>query len=86
MNKSEFIGAMATDYGVSKKEADTAYSMVIDTIKKYVPKEEINLVGVGKFAMKHVDACERRNPKTGEPVQCEAKDVVKFNISKTFLK
>lgn len=44
---------------------------------------ELTLPGIGKFHVADRAARTGRNPRTGEPVEIEAKRVVKFTASKS---
>lgn len=83
MGKGEFIEAVATKAGVSKKEASTVYEAVVDVITEELSaKNKIALVGFGTFEVRSRAARNGVNPSTGESISIPAKDVPKFNFSK----
>ena len=66
----------------SERKVDAFLTEIEETLKA---GEELNFIGWGKFEV--VERAERvgRNPKTGEPIQIEAKKTVKFKAGKTLV-
>jgi DNA-binding protein HU-beta len=84
MTKSEMIGQIAENAGISKSEADKAYDAVISAIISGLKKDgNVPLTGLGTLKVAHRAARSGRNPSTGETIQIAAKNVLKFKASKS---
>lgn len=89
MTKTEFIESLATDQSISNAEAKRNLDMVLDSLVAKLHDDEvteINLAPLGKFVKTVRAARVSRNPKTGEPVNVPAKNVVVFRASKELKK
>ena len=83
LTKSQLMAAMAEAWGVSKKEAEEHYDVLVNLIYKEIGRAgEIMLPGLGKMAKKHRAARMGRNPATGEQIKIPAKTVLKFSVNK----
>lgn len=84
MNKTEFVAKMASDHGISKKQAGEEFSRMMDTLTSAVSEtpsgETINLTGYLKLTVKDTEAREGRNPSTGETIQIEASRQVRASV------
>jgi DNA-binding protein HU-beta len=79
MTKSEFIDRVASQSGLSKKDAGTAVDAVINSIEDALSGgEEVSFTGFGKFHVAERGAREGRNPRTGETMQIAASKVPRF--------
>jgi DNA-binding protein HU-beta len=79
MTKSEFIDRVATQSGLSKKDAGTAVDAVITSIEDALRGgEEVSFTGFGKFHVAERGAREGRNPRTGETMTIAASKVPRF--------
>jgi DNA-binding protein HU-beta len=79
MTKSEFIDRVASQSGLSKKDAGTAVDAVITSIEGALSGgEEVSFTGFGKFHVAERGAREGRNPRTGETMQIAASKVPRF--------
>ena len=79
MNKAELINAVATNGGISKKDATAAIDAMIDTVTKTLKKgDKVTLVGFGTWEAKKRAARKGVNPRTGEPIKIKATKVVSF--------
>ncbi len=84
MTKSELIGQIAENAGISKSEADKAYDAVVSAIISGLKADSnVPLTGLGTFKVTHRAARSGRNPSTGETIQIAAKNVLKFKASKS---
>nr|AXK15424.1 DNA-binding protein [Candidatus Hamiltonella sp.]AXK15436.1 DNA-binding protein [Candidatus Hamiltonella sp.]AXK15448.1 DNA-binding protein [Candidatus Hamiltonella sp.] len=86
MNKTELIGEIAENAGITKAKA----KLVLDTLLKRITEslknhESVQLMGFGTFKIKPRKARNARNPKTGEPMKIPACDVPTLSFGK-FLK
>jgi DNA-binding protein HU-beta len=84
MTKAELIEQMATDAGITKKEATTALNSMTDGITKALKKKDgkITLMGFGTFSKIRRKARKGRNPQTGEMIKIKASNAVKFKPGK----
>ncbi len=83
MNKTELIAAVAEKAELSKKDAESAITAVVDVITESLRKgEKVQLVGFGSFEVK--DRAERmgRNPQTKEPIPIPASKAPVFKAGK----
>ncbi len=83
MNLNDLKDAVAEKVGISKAEAGTAVSAVLETISKTLTKgEKIALLGFGNFEISERAARDGRNPQTGETIKIAASKAVKFKAGK----
>jgi DNA-binding protein HU-beta len=79
MTKSEFIDKVASQSGLSKKDAGTAVDAVIVSIENALKGgQEVSFTGFGKFHVAQRGAREGRNPRTGETMTIAASKVPRF--------
>jgi len=79
MNKSDLIGQMAAEAGITKAQAQTALNSFLDSTQGALKKgEKVILVGFGTFSVSNRAARTGRNPQTGKEIKIAAKNVVKF--------
>ena len=71
MNKNELIRAVASETDNTIALSKTMVTAVLNTIQDTVAGEDVVLMGFGTFKTKQVDSRIRRNPNTGEEVQCD---------------
>ena len=77
--KSEFVDTVATNSGLSKKDAGAAVDAVISAIEDELKSGgEVNFTGFGKFHVAQRGAREGRNPRTGETMTIAASRVPRF--------
>ena len=82
MNKAELISVVA-DKTETKKQAQDIVELVLDTVKSTLKQRQpVAISGFGTFKVKETKARMGRNPKTGEPIQIQAKKKVSFRASK----
>lgn len=84
MNKAELISAVASEAGVTKKDAEKVVKALISTITSELQKKDgkIQLPDIGSLKAVARAAREVRNPKTGEIVKAAACVVPKFVAAK----
>ncbi|MEJ7892259.1 MAG: HU family DNA-binding protein [Solirubrobacteraceae bacterium] len=79
MSKQEFVDKVASDTGLSKKDAGAAVDAVLTTIESELKGGgEVTFTGFGKFHVADRGAREGRNPRTGETMQIAATKVPRF--------
>ncbi len=85
MNKTEFIAEIAAKADLTKKQAETAYDAMLETIVEALKKgDKVQLVGFGSFELKEKPAREGVNPATGEKVKIAASKNPTFKMGKAF--
>jgi DNA-binding protein HU-beta len=85
MNKSELVDAIASKASITKKDADSMLTALIDTIMEAVSTgDKVTLVGFGTFEARQRQAREGRNPSTGQPINIPATTVPAFSAGKSF--
>jgi DNA-binding protein HU-beta len=79
MSMQEFVDQVASDTGLSKKDAGAAVDAVLGTIESTLKGGgEISFTGFGKFHVADRGAREGRNPRTGETMHIAATRVPRF--------
>ena len=85
MNKTDLVNEVAKVTG-TKKEAQAAADCFFDTIAEALKhKEQVTVVGFGTFKVANRKARTGRNPKTGEAITLEARNVPKFKPGKALM-
>lgn len=83
MTKAELIAAIATQTGLSKKNAASAVDAFTNSVANALKKgEKVQLVGFGSFGTVKRAARTGRNPQTGATVQIPASVAPKFKAGK----
>ena len=68
---------------LKKKEAEAAVNAVFEAIENaLVAGDKVQIIGFGTFEVKAKAAREGRNPKTGEAIEIEASNQIKFSAGK----
>jgi DNA-binding protein HU-beta len=79
MTKSDFVDRVASESGLSKKDAGAAVDAVIRSIEGALSGgDEVSFTGFGKFHVAERGAREGRNPRTGETMTIAASKVPRF--------
>ena len=79
MTKSDFVDQVASESGLSKKDAGAAVDAVLGSIEKALKNgDEVSFTGFGKFHVAQRGAREGRNPRTGESMTIAASKVPRF--------
>lgn len=82
MTRNKLIDHMALNAGISRNSANKALKSLIEDITETLKKgERINLQGLGSLIAYERAARVGRNPRTQEPLNITAKNVVKFKPS-----
>jgi DNA-binding protein HU-beta len=85
MNKAELVDAIAAKAEVTKKEADTMVSALLEVVMDAVASgDKVTLVGFGTFEPRDRQAREGRNPSTGAAIKIPASTVPAFSPGKQF--
>ena len=84
MNKGDLVENVAENAGLSKQQAESAVSAVLEAIEDALKSDDkVSLIGFGTFSVNERAARTGRNPKTGESIQIAAKKVIKFKPGKS---
>ena len=79
MTKGEFVEKVATESGLSRKDAGTAVDAFLSTIEGALKSgDDVSFTGFGKFHVAERGAREGRNPRTGETMTIAASKVPRF--------
>ena len=79
MTKGEFVEKVATESGLSRKDANAAVEAVLSTIEAALKSgDDVSFTGFGKFHVAERGAREGRNPRTGETMTIAASRVPRF--------
>lgn len=85
MNKAELIDTVSEKADVSKKEADTIVTAIVNSIMEAVAEgEKVSLIGFGSFEPRARKARDGRNPQTGKTIKIPATTVPAFSAGKGF--
>ena len=84
MTRSQLIQRMAElNPHLYQRDVERIVSTIFDEISDALARgNRVELRGFGAFSVKHRDAREGRNPRTGESVQVEKKAVPFFKTGK----
>lgn len=78
-NRSKFVERLASEIGSTKKVADELLETFVGVLRTQLLAEgEAVLPGFGRLLIKERAARKGHNPKTGEPIDIAAKQVVDF--------
>jgi len=84
MTKTELVGKIASEAGISKAQAEKAVDGFVSAVSDALASgDKITLVGFGTFSIGERAQREGRNPRTGEKIQIPASKIVKFKAGKT---
>lgn len=81
MKRAEFIKLVSERFEMPQTKAKEMIEIFEDVIVEGL-KEDGCVPFLGKFTLDHKEATTARNPKTGEPVEVSAKNVVKYKADK----
>ncbi|MBC8313756.1 MAG: HU family DNA-binding protein [Candidatus Cloacimonetes bacterium] len=83
MTKHDLIEKMADEVGISKKKANDAINVFLDSTKNSLKNgEKVTLVGFGTFKVVKRAARKGVNPATGAKINISARNVAKFKAGK----
>lgn len=85
MNKKELVDFVASSSGITKTQAGSAVSAVLEAVKTTLKNgDKLALIGFGTFSVQHRPERTGVKPgsKTGEKMTYPAKNVVKFKPGK----
>ena len=83
MTKSDLIDVLCETQKMPKGRAELLVNVIFDSMEGALRRgERIEIRGFGSFVVKHRQAREGRNPKTGALVPVHAKRVPFFKVGK----
>lgn len=83
MNKTELVGFVAENAGLSKADAARAVDAIIDGIKSSLKAgESVSIVGFGTFSVRTRAGRTGRNPRTGQEIKIAASKTPGFKAGK----
>ena len=84
MNKTELAAAVSEKTGLTRKDAERAVNVLLDTVAQELKNgNKVQLTGFGTFEVKDREARVGRNPHTKEAIEIPATKVPGFKASKT---
>jgi DNA-binding protein HU-beta len=84
MTKTQLVGKLAEDSGISRKQAETVLGAFVDTVRKAVKKgDTVKIPDLGGWRLRSMKARMGRNPQTGKPSRY-ARKKVRFTVAKSF--
>ncbi len=81
LTKSEIVSGMAEAAGITKKDAETALTALVEMAYEGM-ENGFTIPGLGKLVLVERKARLGRNPATGETIKIPAKKVIKFRVAK----
>lgn len=79
MGKAELKKYVMDQTGITAKEAGIVIDVVLQgVVEGLIRKGKATMPNFGRFEIKKTPARRARNPKTGEPVMVDEKNVVRF--------
>jgi len=83
MKKAEFVDAVASKTGLTKKDADMVLNAAIETITEALKSgKSVSFIGFGSFTTTQRAARTARVPGTDKVVEVPAAKAVKFKVGK----
>ncbi|MDQ7784457.1 MAG: HU family DNA-binding protein [Desulfomonilaceae bacterium] len=83
MNKSGLIAALAKEADLPLRKSEEIVNLVFDTMgKTLIAGDRIEIRGFGSFMVKQYKGYTGRNPKTGEQITVEDKNLPFFKTGK----
>jgi DNA-binding protein HU-beta len=79
MTKTELVGRIADNAGITKGVAEKALNSFVSVVSEAMASgEKITLVGFGTFEVAERAQREGRNPRTGQTITIPSSKVVRF--------
>jgi DNA-binding protein HU-beta len=85
MTKTQLVGKLAEDTGISRKQAEAVIGSLVDTVRKAIKKgDTVKIPDLGGWRLRSMKARMGRNPQTGEAIKIPARKKVGFTVAKSF--
>ncbi|TMN33022.1 HU family DNA-binding protein [Pseudoalteromonas sp. S2755] len=83
MNKSDLVTKMAEISGLTKKDSQAVLNVILQATKKRLSEgDQMQINGLGTFALSYHPPKQGRNPQTGETITIEGQNKVSFKPAK----
>ena len=83
MKKKDLVSRVASSVGISNADSGRYLDALLSEISGALGRgDNVDLSGFGRFEVRHREARQGRNPRTGETLQIAAKNVPAFKASK----
>ena len=83
--KADLISTVSEKTGLTLMETESAVNSLFESIiESLKTRKRIEIRGFGSFNIRHKNLRQARNPRTGEKVMVDEKEVPTFKISKDF--
>jgi DNA-binding protein HU-beta len=83
VNKADLVAVVAQKAGITKRDAEKSVNAVVESIQEALSGgDKVSLVGFGTFWVRPREARKGRNPRTGEEIEIEARNVPAFKAGK----
>lgn len=80
ITRQQLAARIAQESNLSVKDANVLMEQIVEEIYASLTTDaDVMISGFGKFTVQQKSSRMGRNPKTGEPVQIEARKVLKFS-------
>ncbi len=85
MTKTQLVGKLVEETGLSRKQTEEVLTTLVDTIRKAVKKgDTVKIPDLGGWRLRSMKARMGRNPQTGEAIKIPARKKVGFTVAKSF--
>jgi len=85
MTKTQLVGKLAEETGISRKQAEEILLALVDTVRKAIKKgDTVKIPDLGGWRLRSMKARMGRNPQTGEAIKIPARKKVGFTVAKSF--
>ena len=84
MTKTDLVGKLAKDAGITQKDADTVLKVIVQSIHEALkgPEGQIRIPDLGTFKISQRKARTGVNPRTGQKIEIPAAQVPGFTAAK----
>ena len=83
--KADLISTVSEKTGLTLMETESVVNSLFESIiESLKTRKRIEIRGFGSFNIRHKNLRQARNPRTGEKVMVDEKEVPVFKISKDF--
>jgi DNA-binding protein HU-beta len=83
MNKTQLIGKISEEAGISKAAARRAVNALTEAVTEALKDgDQVALVGFGTFSVRERAARSGRNPQSGESIEISAAKIPSFKAGK----
>jgi integration host factor subunit beta len=83
MNKSDLVDALSSKASLTQRRAEDVINIIFNSMKDAILNDDrIEIRGFGSFANRKYGSYTGRNPKTGEHIQVQSKQLPFFKVGK----